>query len=280
MRKPIMRTVFLALFTLLFAHAAVAQSDVRIPFFWDPQHRLEKPDLGPLKVIRFLTEDDYPPFHYALPDGSLAGFNVDLARAICDELKVQCTVQARRWDTLLDAMSDKSGDAVIASMAANQQTRSRLDFTAPYYNTPARFLTLKASQLTDFRPESLKGKTIGVVGKSAHEAYLGTFFKAVKLKPYESFAGLVGGLKLGEMDAAFGDGIAFAQFLGTPAGSDCCAFRSGPFLDAKYFGEGISIGVRKGDANLRKALDYALSKLAERGLYADLYLKHFPIGFY
>src|SRR6187402_2362957 len=71
-----------------------------VPGFWDPRRRPDRPDLSRITVIRFLTETDYPPFNFAGPDGNPAGFNVDLARLICEEIKavaakVQCTIQMR-----------------------------------------------------------------------------------------------------------------------------------------------------------------------------------------
>src|SRR5258708_25093236 len=91
------------------AHPAAAQANPRasvaIPGFWDAKRRPERPDLSRLNGIRFLTEVDYPPFNYAGPDGNPAGFNVDLARMICEEIKVQCTIQMRRFDTLLNAVT-------------------------------------------------------------------------------------------------------------------------------------------------------------------------------
>ena len=61
------------------------------------------------------------------------GFNVDLARLVCDEIKVTCTIQMRRFETLLDAIASNRGDAIIASLAVTPQLRARLDFTDPYY---------------------------------------------------------------------------------------------------------------------------------------------------
>src|SRR5262249_6452255 len=75
-----------------------------VPSFWDPRRRPERPDLTRLTTIRFMTEVDYPPFNFAGPDGNPVGFNVDLARMVCEELKVTCTVQMRRFDTLFDAL--------------------------------------------------------------------------------------------------------------------------------------------------------------------------------
>ncbi|MBO0718003.1 MAG: transporter substrate-binding domain-containing protein, partial [Rhizobiales bacterium] len=87
-----------------------------VPGFWDPRRRPERPDLSRLQSIRFLTELDYPPFNYAGTDDNPAGFNVDLARQLCDEIKVTCTIQARRIELLLDPLDDNPGDAVIASI--------------------------------------------------------------------------------------------------------------------------------------------------------------------
>ena len=117
------------------------------PSFWDPGLHSERPDLSGLRAIRFLTDDDYPPLNFALADGSLTGFNVEIARAICEELHIGCTIQARRWDTLIDSLETGKGDAVIASIGASASAREQIDFTQPYYLTPARFATRKTSRL-------------------------------------------------------------------------------------------------------------------------------------
>src|SRR5687768_13152446 len=106
---------FAAIFSLAVLLASTASTpspalgegagSVMVPGFWDPRRRPERPDLSRITVIRFLTEVDYPPFNYAGPDGNPAGFNVDLARLICEEIKASCTVQMRRFDTLLDALA-------------------------------------------------------------------------------------------------------------------------------------------------------------------------------
>ncbi|MDP3691396.1 transporter substrate-binding domain-containing protein, partial [Bradyrhizobium sp.] len=99
------------------AKPAVEAAPQAVPGFWDPRRRPDRPDLSRLSVIRFLTETDYPPFNFTGPDGNPAGFNVDLARLLCEEIKVTCTVQMRRFETLLDAIVSNRGDAIIASLA-------------------------------------------------------------------------------------------------------------------------------------------------------------------
>ena len=98
------------------------------------------PGIASVKSIRFLTTDDFPPFHFALADGSLAGFDIDLARAICSDLKLACTIQARRFDTVLPQIEQGRDDAAIAAIADTPATRNAVAFTAPYYTTPARFV--------------------------------------------------------------------------------------------------------------------------------------------
>ncbi len=271
----------LALLALLsLAHPAAAGGGVFVPGFWDPHHHATKPDLTGLRSLRFLTEDDYPPFHFALPDGTLSGFDVDLARAICEELKITCTIQARRYDTLIDALNDDQGDALMAAIRIDSQTRVKLDFSGPYYTTPARFASLKAMGAEPATPESLRGKTVGVQTKSAHEAYLERFFPDTIRKSYESQKLLREALVKGDIDTIFGDGISLSLWLESQDGRHCCGFRGGPYTDTKFFGEGAGIAVKKGNSQLRQVLDYALAALAARGTYTNLYLKYFPLGFY
>ena len=261
--------------------ALPATGQTAIPGFWDPQRRVERPEVPAPRLLRFVTEDDYPPFNFSLPDGSLTGFNVELARALCEELKIPCTIQPRRWDTLIPALTENRADAVIASMASTPERRAEVDFTAPYYRTPGRFVAAKtAADLDDIRPETLRGKIIGVQAGSAHEAFLSDMFKGAEIKTFDNQNALRTALKAGEVPLIFGDGVTLSLWLnGTDAGG-CCAFRGGPFLSERYFGEGVGIALRKGNGDLRRLLDYGLKQLYQRGVYADLYLKYFPVGFF
>jgi polar amino acid transport system substrate-binding protein len=262
------------------AQPAAQNTAAFVPSFWDPHHRTAKPSLNGLRSLRFLTEDDYPPFHFALPDGTLSGFDVDLARAICEQLNISCTIQARRFDTLIDALNNDQGDAVIAALRIDGQSRAKLDFSQPYYTTPARFVSLKPLEQAPATPESLRGKAVGVQAMSAHEAYLKAFFPDTVQKAYGSQQELRSALVKGEIDTIFADGISLSLWLNSEEGRSCCRFRGGPFLDANFFGEGAGVAVKKGNSQLRRALNWALAALAERGTYTDLYLKYFPVGFY
>jgi polar amino acid transport system substrate-binding protein len=258
--------------------APPASAAVPIPGFWDPRRRPELPDLSRITQIRFLTEVDYPPFNYAESDGSHAGFNIDLARMICEELKVTCTIQMRRFDTLLDALAQNRGDAVMASIAVAPESRARADFSDPYYRTPARFVARRDAAIDDVRPENLEGKKVAVVAGSAHEAFLKALFTEAELRSYPTIDAARDALRGGEVDLLFGDGISLAFWLNGSGSAGCCAFVGGPFTESRFFGEGVGIAVRRGNDTLRLALNWALFRLWEKGRYSDLWLRYFPIS--
>ena len=270
----------LATFALLgLACGALAQSSAFTPSFWDPNRRLARPDTSAIHLIRFLTADDYPPFDFTLPDGTLTGFNVDLARAVCEELQIPCTVQARRWDTLVSSLDDNKGDALIASLAVNAKSRAQMDFTTPYFVLPGRFaIRTGKPPAAAATPDKLGASKVGVVAGSAHEAWLKAFFPMLDLRPFDSADAMRAALIKGNVDALFGDAVSLGVWMNGSESIGCCSYFGGPFLDSAYFGEGIAIGVRKNDAALRRAFDYGLARVAERGIYAELYLKYFPIG--
>ena len=249
-----------------------------VPGFWDPRRRPERPDLTRITGIRFLTEVDYPPFNYAGGDGQPAGFNVDLARAVCEEIGVNCTIQMRRFDTLTEALAGNQGDAIIASLASNADTRRRLDFSDPYYRTPARFVGRKDIQIEDVRPSDLEGKKVGVVGGTAHEAYLRALFTEIEIVTFPGADDARAALRRGEVDLIFGDGIALSFWLNGTDSAGCCVFRGGPFLESRFFGEGVGIAVRKGNDIMRQAMNWALFRVWEKGKFTDLWLRYFPIN--
>ncbi len=249
-----------------------------VPGFWDPRRRPERPDLSRINIIRFLTETDYPPFNYTGPDGAPTGFNVDLARLICEEIKVACTVQMRRFDTLIAALNGNNGDAIIASIAATPEMRTRLDFSDPYYRAPARFVARRDSPIKDVRPEALEGKKIAVVAGTAHEAYLKALFTEAELHPYPDADAARFALKRGEVDLMFGDGVSLGFWLNGTDSANCCAFRGGPYLEGRFFGEGVGIAVRRGNDLLRQAFNWALFRIWEKGRFTDLWLRYFPVS--
>jgi polar amino acid transport system substrate-binding protein len=253
-------------------------TSVEVPGFWDPRRRPERPDLSRVQLIRFITEVDYPPFNFAGPDNVPQGFNVDLARLMCEELKIACTVQMRRYETIVSTLNANQGDAAIASIAATADLRTRVDFTDPYYRTPARFVARRNSAIDNPLPERLEGKKVAVVANTAHEAYLKALFTEAELRPYPSQDAARLALKKGDVDLLFADAISLAFWLNGTDSENCCSFRGGAYMDGRFFGEGIGIAVKKGNDTIRQALNWALFRVWESGKFTDLWLRYFPIS--
>ncbi|HZN30302.1 MAG TPA: transporter substrate-binding domain-containing protein [Xanthobacteraceae bacterium] len=285
---PTRRIARLAAFVLLLAplfgdgqsRAELAGADpgVRVPGFWDPRRRPERPDLSRITVLRFLTEVDYPPFNFPGPDGHPQGFNVDLARMMCEEVKLACTMQMRRFETLVTALNANQADAAIASIAATVEMRGKVDFSDPYYRTPARFVAKRDSPIDEPLPEKLEGKKVAVVAGTAHEAYLKALFTEVEVRAYPSSDVARLALRKGDVDLMFGDAISLAFWLNGTDSENCCSFRGGPYLDSRYFGEGVAIVVKKGNDTIRLALNWALFRVWEQGRFTDLWLRYFPVS--
>ncbi|HYZ44057.1 MAG TPA: transporter substrate-binding domain-containing protein, partial [Xanthobacteraceae bacterium] len=189
-----------------------------------------------------------------------------------------CTIQMRRFETLIPALNGNQGDAAIASIAATADIRNRVDFTDPYYRTPARFVARRDSPIEDPLPERLEGKKVAVVAETAHEAYLKALFTEAEIRAYPTDEAARLALRRGEMDLLFGDAITLAFWLNGSDSENCCAFRGGPYLDNRYFGEGVGIIVKKGNDTMRMALNWALFRVWEQGRFTDLWLRYFPVS--
>lgn len=261
--------------------AATSGDGVAVPGFWDPKRRPERPDVTRLPSrIRFVTTDDYPPFSFRGTDGQPIGLNIDLARAICTELAVPCTLEVKPFAELVAALDAGTADAVIAGIAITKESRDTADFTDRYFRSPARFVARKSAPMDPVTPQTVAARTVGVVTGTAHEAYLRDFFAETAIRGYPNSDAALDALKRGEVDLVFGDGVQLAFWLNGTASANCCTFAGGAFTESRYFGEGMGIAVKRGNDALRQSLNYALAQLWEKGIYTDLYLRWFPISVY
>lgn len=256
----------------------VATGPVHVPNFWDPNNRPEKPNT-PIAAIRFLTSDGFPPFNFVSADGRLTGFNVELARAICEALEAECTIQMRPFEELVTALEEKRGDAIIAGLAVTTANRDKLAFSRPYLRLPARFVVRAGADLAA-TPTGLANKWIATVGNTAHEAFLHAFFRDARIITYPSSDIARAALRNGEVDVYFGSGLSLSFWLAGSDANGCCQFLGGPFLDPTFFGMGLTVAVAHDNDDLRKAIDYALHRVHEEGRYGELYLRYFPVSFF
>jgi polar amino acid transport system substrate-binding protein len=227
-------------------------------------------------VLRFLTDSDFPPFNFLDEEGVLAGFNVDLARAICLETTSSCDIRTRAWDDLLPALQRGEADAVIGSHVVSARALRLVDFTDRYLHTPARFAGTRASGRIDATPAGLDGRRIAVTKDTAHEAYVRTFFRDSRIESFASPELARDALMTGRADVLFDDGIGLGLWLAGSASRDCCEFKGGPFLEPRFFGDGIAIAVPKSDPELRRILNAALKRVRASGRYEEIMQRYFP----
>lgn len=276
------RVKMAVLCAVLFLPGAGWAQEPKIPLLWEPRERLASPDLSALPRLRFLTSTDFPPFNAIDAQGQLSGFHIDLARAICAELKLgdKCQIQALPWSELRPALLRGEGEAIIAGVAANAEARETLGFTRPFLWFPARFVTLKDQLPAEPLTKSLQGKAVGVLAGGAHEKMLRAEFAGLDVKPYAKPEELYRDLREKKIAAIFGDGMRLSYWLAGEEGRGCCVFAGGPYLAPEYLGTGLSIAVKREDADLLAGLDYALQTIATNGRFTELYLRTFPVGFY
>lgn len=250
-----------------------------VPNFWDPNVRLERPDPGPPRVIRFLTDDDFPPMHFATPEGGVTGFSVELARAVCEKLAMSCTIQARRFDTLLDSLAEGRGDVLAAAIPITRELRERFAASHLYHRSPARFVTTRGNARADLDLAALQGKRVAVIAGTAHQAFLERVAPFVQRREVSDMLAALTLLRSGDAEYVFGDGFALALALAGRGGNEL-AFAGGPYLESRYFGEGVSFLLRKDELPLKRAIDYALQSLWDDGTYARLFIRFFPVSPY
>jgi len=231
------------------------------------------------KKIRIGVEGAYPPFSEVGPDGKLKGFDIDMANALCAELKAECTLVQQEWDGMIPALNARKFDAIIASMAATDERRKVVLFSDKYYNTPAR-LVAKAGAKLEASAAGLKGKKIGVQRSTIHDRFATDTFKDSEIVRYAKADEVYLDLAAGRVDVAMGDSVAIdGGFLKKPEGKGYAFF--GPaYNEVKYFGSGSSIALRKADEALAAKFNAAIKALRANGSYKKIQDKYFDFDVY
>jgi polar amino acid transport system substrate-binding protein len=279
--RPI-AALFASLWIAFLAAGQVRADQLAIPVFWDARERLAKPDLAAVQRVRFLTTTDFPPFNFLDGSGRLTGFHIDLARAICAELEIldKCQIQALPWGELDTALAQRQGEAIIAGVSVTAEARARYGFSRSYLQFPARFVVPTASPISEPLHGKSAGRRIGVIAGSAHERMLRDYFPDVKVITYIKQEWVFEDLKAGKIDGAFGDGMRLAFWLAGTDSAGCCRFAGGPYLAPEYLGTGLAITTGRDDPVLAQAFDYALQQIHVKGVFAELYLRYFPVSFF
>ena len=231
------------------------------------------------KAIRIAVEGAYPPFSEIGPDGKIKGFDIDIANALCADLKAQCTFVQQEFDGMIPGLNARKFDAVIASMSITPERLRSVAFSDKYYATPARLIARKGTPLVA-TPEGMKGKRIGVQRSTTHDRFATDTFKDSEIVRYTGQDQVFLDLQSGRLDAVLADQVAAnAGLLKRPPGKDFALF--GPvFNDPRYFGVGAGVAMRKGDTQLQARINQAIKDIRANGTYDRIAKQYFDFDVY
>lgn len=232
-----------------------------------------------IKKITIGTEGAYPPFNNLTSDGSLVGFDIDIANALCEEMKVECEIVTQDWDGIIPALLAGKFDAIIASMLITEERKEMVDFTDKYYNTPPAVAVPKDSTLTEATDAGLAGMMVGAQSSTTHSNYAEEKFPSAELKLYPTPDEYKLDIGSGRVDAVIDDVIVLSEWLKSEDGA-CCKLLGVLEGDPVINGIGAGIAVRKDETELREMLNTAIAAIRANGTYKTINDKYFDVDVY
>ena len=224
------------------------------------------------KPLVISTDGTYPPFSEMASDGQMTGFDIDIGKALCEQMKRECRFEQLDWEGLIPALKTNKVDVILASMNDTPERRESIAFTDPYYSNPGLFVRAAGSKVEP-TAEGVKGKVVGVLRASIFDNYVTANFPDADIQRFPSQEDANAAAVAGRVDLLFADKIVMDGFLQHDEGKNFEAV--GETDDPEYFGAGIAIGVRKEDNALREDLNAALKAIKENGVYKKVNDKYF-----
>lgn len=225
-----------------------------------------------------IAAEPYPPFASLDSSGNWVGWEIDVINAVCAAAELDCVITPVAWDGIIPSLTGQQIDAIMASMSITEERLKTIDFSDPYYNTPAVIVADKSMDI-EATPESLAGKVVGVQASTIHQAYAQKYFKDSELKVYQTQDEANQDLFAGRIDATQADSIAMADFVNSDAGA-CCEIKGAVADDPAILGRGVGAGVRKGDDELLAALNKGIAAILADGTHEKITSNYFSASIY
>ena len=244
--------------------------------------------------IKIGTEGAYPPWNSKDAAGNLIGFEVELANELCKIMKHNCTIVEQDWDGMIPALVSRKFDAIMAGMSITDERKKTINFSQGYADEVASLAVMKGSKneglktlsainLTDISADeqatldtlikAFKGKTIGVQTATIHQNFLDSgLMGKVKVRTYKTQDEVNLDLAAGRIDAALAAAVAFTDYAEK---SGKAVVLTGPTFAGGDFGNGVGVGIRKGDSELLNDFNAAIDKARDEGIISKLAIKHF-----
>ncbi|MDN3630672.1 arginine ABC transporter substrate-binding protein [Vibrio lentus] len=219
--------------------------------------------------IKFAMEATYAPFEYMDENNQIQGFDVDLANALCEEMKATCTFHNQAFDSLIPALKFKRYDAAISAMDITEARLQQVNFSDAYYDNSAAFISIEGKVADQ---ADLEGKRIGVQNGSTHQSFLLEQMTGVTAVPYSSYQDAFIDMKNGRIDSVFGDTAVVAEWFKK---QDNLTYVGEQVTNQEYFGNGFGIAVNKSNPELVAQLNTALAAVKANGEYDKIFNKYF-----
>ena len=230
------------------------------------------------ETIKLGTEGAYAPFNSIDKNGNLVGFDIEIGNALCAAMNEKCEWVTSDWEGIIPALIAKKFDAIIASMSITDERKQKIDFTGKYYTSPVKFAQIKGSEI-EISTDGLKGKAIAVQSGTVTDNFVTGTFPDAEVRGYKTQDEAALDFLAGRVDVLAADSFVLYEFLATKEGAAAEAI--GPdFDDVKYLGEGIGIGVRKGETEFRDKLTAAIEQIRADGTYKKINDKYFKFDVY
>ena len=225
-----------------------------------------------------IAAEPYPPFASLDSSGNWVGWEIDVINAVCAAAELDCVITPVAWDGIIPSLTGQQIDAIMASMSITEERLKTIDFSDPYYNTPAVIVADKSMDI-EATPESLAGKVVGIQASTIHQAYAQEYFKDAELRVYQTQDEANQDLFAGRIDATQADSIAMADFVSSDAGA-CCEIKGAVADDPAILGRGVGAGVRKGQDDLREALNKGIAAILADGTHEKITSNYFSASIY
>lgn len=222
------------------------------------------------ETVRFASSATYPPFDFFDENNQLAGFDIDLAKALCQEMKAKCTYSNHAFDGLIASLKFRKYDAVISGMDITAERSKQVLFSNPYYDNSAIFIARKGEFTSQAQ---LEGKRVGMENGTTHQKYIHDKLPGINTISYDSYQTAVLDLKNGRLNAVFGDSAVVNDWLKT---NPDLASVGEHITDPAYFGSGYGIAVRLGNNKLLDQINTALATIKQNGTYEKINQKWLP----
>ncbi|GMM87179.1 lysine/arginine/ornithine ABC transporter substrate-binding protein [Vibrio fortis] len=219
--------------------------------------------------IKFAMEATYAPFEFMDENNQIQGFDVDLANALCEEMKAKCTFHNQAFDSLIPALKFKRYDAAISAMDITDARLKQVNFSNAYYDNSAAFISIEGKVADQ---AALEGKRVGVQNGSTHQSYLLEQMTGVTAVPYSSYQDAFIDMKNGRIDSVFGDTAVVAEWFKK---QDNLTYVGDQVTNQEYFGNGFGIAVNKSNQELVDQLNVALAAVKANGEYDEIFNKYF-----